>query len=204
MRLSAPAIIAVMPADVDSHRTPGPNFLVAGRYRLVSRIGGGGMGTVWLARDQLLDREVAVKQVLSTEGLSEDSAETVRQRAMREGRIAARLSHRNAIAMHDVALDGGEPWLAHVALMEAHAAAGNPEAALARAQWLATHRGRAYAEFSTSVMIPYNVAQSTLALLRTAELQHALGQDPGAALRAFEAAWPGANGVPTFAARISA
>lgn len=111
MRLSAPAIIAVMPADVDSHRTPGPNFLVAGRYRLVSRIGGGGMGTVWLARDQLLDREVAVKQVLSTEGLSEDSAETVRQRAMREGRIAARLSHRNAIAMHDVALDGGEPWL---------------------------------------------------------------------------------------------
>ncbi len=111
MRLSATAIIAVMPADVDSHRTPGPNFLVAGRYRLVSRIGGGGMGTVWLARDQLLDREVAVKQVLSTEGLSEDSAETVRQRAMREGRIAARLSHRNAIAMHDVALDGGEPWL---------------------------------------------------------------------------------------------
>ncbi len=111
VRLRDPAIIAVMPADVDSHRTPGPNFLVAGRYRLVSRIGGGGMGTVWLARDQLLDREVAVKQVLSTEGLSEDSAETVRQRAMREGRIAARLSHRNAIAMHDVALDGGEPWL---------------------------------------------------------------------------------------------
>ncbi|MGC5247682.1 protein kinase domain-containing protein [Gordonia sp. DT219] len=100
-----------MTADAESHRTPGPNFLVAGRYRLISRIGGGGMGTVWLARDQLLDREVAVKQVLSTEGLSEDSAETVRQRAMREGRIAARLSHRNAIAMHDVALDGGEPWL---------------------------------------------------------------------------------------------
>ncbi|GAB06506.1 putative serine/threonine protein kinase [Gordonia amarae NBRC 15530] len=69
------------------------------------------MGTVWLARDQLLDREVAVKQVVSTEGLSEDTADTIRQRAMREGRIAARLSHRNAIAMHDVALDSGEPWL---------------------------------------------------------------------------------------------
>ena len=110
----------------------------------------------------------------------------------------------DAVRLIEPILDGGEPWLAHVALMEAHAAAGNPEAALARAQWLATHRGRAYAEFSTSVMIPYNVAQSTLALLRTAELQHALGQDPGAALRAFEAAWPGANGVPTFAARISA
>ena len=108
---TAPAIIAVMPADIDSYRTPGPQYLVAGRYRLLSRIGGGGMGTVWLARDQLLEREVAVKQVLSTEGLSDESAENVRQRAMREGRIAARLSHRNAIAMHDVALDGGEPWL---------------------------------------------------------------------------------------------
>lgn len=99
------------PVAGDGRRTPGPQYLVAGRYRLRSRIGGGGMGTVWLARDQLLDRDVAVKQVLSTEGLSDESAETARQRAMREGRIAAKLSHRNAIAMHDVALDGGEPWL---------------------------------------------------------------------------------------------
>lgn len=95
----------------ESYRTPGPQYLVAGRYRLRSRIGGGGMGTVWLARDQLLDRDVAVKQVVSTEGLSDDSADSVRTRAMREGRIAAKLAHRNAIAMHDVALDGGEPWL---------------------------------------------------------------------------------------------
>ncbi len=69
------------------------------------------MGTVWLARDQLLDREVAVKQVISTEGMSEETAATIRQRAMREGRIAAKLAHRNAIAMHDVAVDGGSPWL---------------------------------------------------------------------------------------------
>ena len=102
---------AAMSSVADNPRVPGPQYLVAGRYRLLSRIGGGGMGTVWLARDQLLDREVAVKQVISTEGLSEDSADTVRQRAMREGRIAARLAHRNAIAMHDVALDSGEPWL---------------------------------------------------------------------------------------------
>ena len=102
---------AAMSSVADNPRVPGPQYLVAGRYRLLSRIGGGGMGTVWLARDQLLDREVAVKQVISTEGLSEDTADTIRQRAMREGRIAARLSHRNAIAMHDVALDSGEPWL---------------------------------------------------------------------------------------------
>ncbi len=90
---------------------PGPSYLVAGRYRLVKRIGRGGMGAVWLARDQLLDRDVAVKQVLSTAGMSDDEALTNRQRAMREGRIAARLSHRNAVAMHDVALDGEDPWL---------------------------------------------------------------------------------------------
>ncbi|WP_040525321.1 serine/threonine-protein kinase [Gordonia effusa] len=89
----------------------GPDYLVAGRYRLRSRIGGGGMGTVWLAKDQLLDREVAVKQVISTEGMSDETADNMRQRAMREGRIAAKLAHRNAIAMHDVALDGGSPWL---------------------------------------------------------------------------------------------
>lgn len=100
-----------MSIEPGSRCTPGPQYLVAGRYRLLSRIGGGGMGTVWLARDQLLDREVAVKQVVSTEGLTEESADNIRQRAMREGRIAAKLSHRNAIAMHDVALDSGEPWL---------------------------------------------------------------------------------------------
>jgi non-specific serine/threonine protein kinase len=94
-----------------SYRVPGPDYLVAGRYRLRSKIGGGGMGAVWLAHDTLLDRQVAIKQVLSVAGMTEDSAAEMRQRAMREGRIAARLSHRNAIAMHDVALDAGEPWL---------------------------------------------------------------------------------------------
>lgn len=98
-------------SHLTGHRTPGPQSLVAGRYRLLSRIGGGGMGAVWLARDQLLDREVAVKQVVSTEGLSEESAENIRTRAMREGRIAAKFAHRNAIATHDVALERGEPWL---------------------------------------------------------------------------------------------
>ncbi|MCF8590372.1 serine/threonine-protein kinase [Gordonia liuliyuniae] len=90
---------------------PAPSYLVAGRYRLVRQIGQGGMGAVWLARDTLLDRDVAVKQVLSTAGMSDEESLTNRQRAMREGRLAARLSHRNAIGMHDVALDGEDPWL---------------------------------------------------------------------------------------------
>jgi serine/threonine protein kinase len=88
-----------------------PGRLVAGRYRLLSQIGGGGMGTVWLARDELLGREVAIKQVLSPATVSPQESDQQRQRALREGRIAARLSHPHAISVYDVALEQGQPWL---------------------------------------------------------------------------------------------
>jgi serine/threonine protein kinase len=88
-----------------------PGHLVAGRYRLESQIGGGGMGAVWLARDERLGRMVAVKQVLSPPGVSAEEADQQRQRALREGRIAARLSHPHAISVYDVALEAGQPWL---------------------------------------------------------------------------------------------
>ena len=87
-----------------------PGRLVAGRYRLQSQIGGGGMGAVWLARDELLGRQVAVKQVLVSE-TDEVLADQQRQRALREGRIAARLSHPHAISVYDVAQEGETPWL---------------------------------------------------------------------------------------------
>jgi tRNA A-37 threonylcarbamoyl transferase component Bud32 len=88
-----------------------PGRLVAGRYRLQSQLGGGGMGTVWLARDELLGRQVAIKQVLTPVGISAEEADQQRQRALREGRIAARLSHPHAISVYDVALESGQPWL---------------------------------------------------------------------------------------------
>ncbi len=69
------------------------------------------MGAVWLARDELLDREVAIKHVLSAAGVSPAEAEEQRSRALREGRIAARLTHPHVIAMYDVALDANDPWL---------------------------------------------------------------------------------------------
>lgn len=68
------------------------------------------MGTVWLARDELLGREVAIKQVLQT-GSTPEEIDQQRQRALREGRIAARLSHPHAISVYDVALEDGQPWL---------------------------------------------------------------------------------------------
>ena len=88
-----------------------PGHLVAGRYRLLERIGGGGMGTIWLASDELLGRRVAVKQVLPPPTADETVIAQQRQRALREGRIAARLSHPHAVAVYDVALEDGAPWL---------------------------------------------------------------------------------------------
>ncbi|MCU1683497.1 MAG: hypothetical protein JWQ81_4236 [Amycolatopsis sp.] len=79
--------------------------LVAGRYRIVQRIGTGAMGAVWQAHDEVLARTVAVKQLLLQPGLEEGDAEDARQRTMREGRIAARLHHPNAITVFDVVTD---------------------------------------------------------------------------------------------------
>ncbi|MGY1594514.1 serine/threonine-protein kinase [Geodermatophilus sp. SYSU D00708] len=88
-----------------------PDDLVAGRYRLVSRIGGGGMGAVWLAHDDRLGRHVALKQVLPPSGADDAAVEQQHQRALREGRIAARLTHPHAIRVFDVAEVDGSPWL---------------------------------------------------------------------------------------------
>ncbi len=100
-----------MSGNGGDNRRAAPGYLVAGRYRLLRRIGSGGMGSVWLANDQLLAREVALKQITPTPGSSQAQAEEQKQRFLREGRIAARLTHPHAIAMYDVAVEAGEPWL---------------------------------------------------------------------------------------------
>jgi serine/threonine protein kinase len=86
--------------------------LVAGRYRIAGRIGTGAMGAVWQAQDEVLGRTVAIKQLLLQPHLDEHDAEDARQRTMREGRIAARLHHPNAISVFDVVTDdNGQPCL---------------------------------------------------------------------------------------------
>ena len=85
--------------------------LVAGRYRVQRRIGSGAMGVVWECVDERLHRTVAVKQLLLQPGLDPGEAEEARERAMREGRIAARLQHQHAISVYDVAEDEGQPVL---------------------------------------------------------------------------------------------
>jgi eukaryotic-like serine/threonine-protein kinase len=85
--------------------------LIAGRYRLQQKIGSGAMGVVWKAVDERLHRTIAVKQLLLQPGYTPEETEEARQRSMREGRIAARLQHQNAIVVFDVAEDEGQPVL---------------------------------------------------------------------------------------------
>jgi hypothetical protein len=91
---------------------PDSGELIDGRYRLVSCIGRGSMGAVWRARDERLNRVVALKLVV-LRGLSPDDAseQEAVQRARREGRITARLQHPNAISVHDVVEHDGRPCL---------------------------------------------------------------------------------------------
>ena len=85
--------------------------VIAGRYRLLDRIGTGGMGQVWRAHDERLGREVAVKLLHTQRGVGEDEAEVWNQRAMREGRITARLHHEHAVPVFDVVEHHGQPCL---------------------------------------------------------------------------------------------
>ncbi|MFI6846695.1 protein kinase [Kitasatospora sp. NPDC050467] len=86
-------------------------LVIAGRYRLVRRLGAGGFGQVWQASDLALHVDVAVKQVWLAPSMSPAQAEERLVRAQREARSAARLrDHPHVVAVHDVIVADGVPW----------------------------------------------------------------------------------------------
>ena len=81
--------------------------VLSGRYRLESKLGSGGMSTVYLARDETLQRWVAVKVMHREMSDQPDQLERFR----REARAVAQLSHPNVVAVIDAGEDGGHPYI---------------------------------------------------------------------------------------------
>lgn len=85
--------------------------LIAGRYRITTPLGRGGMGTVWRAQDELLGRAVAMKELHVDAGQSAADAAGRRERTLREARSVAQVKHPGILVLHDVVQHDAQPWL---------------------------------------------------------------------------------------------
>jgi serine/threonine protein kinase len=128
--------------------------LIGGRYRLERSIGAGGMGTVWAGRDELLHRDVAIKEVHFPAELSDAEQADLRERTLREARATARLSHPNVVTTYDVVEEDGRPWI----VME-----------------LLPSRSLSTMLREDGPLAPYRVAEIGLGVLGALELSHAQG-----------------------------
>lgn len=90
-------------------RTDGIGRLLAGRYRVTAALGRGGMGIVWKAVDEVLGREVAVKELRTYTDAAGPELAGLQLRMQREARAAARVRHPGVIAVHDIAEVDGRP-----------------------------------------------------------------------------------------------
>jgi eukaryotic-like serine/threonine-protein kinase len=88
-----------------------PRPSVADRYTLIEPLGEGGMGRVWLARDEVLHRDVAVKEIVPPPGLSSTERDQANVRSLREARAIARLTHPNVVRIYDVVPKEPWPWI---------------------------------------------------------------------------------------------
>lgn len=92
--------------------TEGDNVrVIAGRYRLEARLGRGGMGVVWRATDQLLGRQVAVKELVLDTSLSVEEYRLQCDRTLREARAVAQLRDPHIIVVHDVVEQDERPYI---------------------------------------------------------------------------------------------
>jgi tRNA A-37 threonylcarbamoyl transferase component Bud32 len=128
--------------------------MLAGRYRLRSVLGRGGMGQVWLADDEMLGRQVAVKEIRFPSDLPADERDVLRERTLREARLTARLSHPGIITVYDVVSHEDSPYI----VME-----------------LITAPSLAAAIDMEGALPPRRVAQIGLRLLDALDVAHAAG-----------------------------
>ncbi|MER5400731.1 protein kinase [Streptomyces sp. NPDC002599] len=84
-----------------------PGDMIDGRFELIDRLGSGGMGTVWRARDTVLDRDVALKAVHP----EAEASQAVRERVMREAKALARLSNPHVVTVHQIVDTHPHPWI---------------------------------------------------------------------------------------------
>lgn len=88
--------------------------LLAGRYRIQGLLGRGGMGDVWLARDEILARPVAIKEFTLPEAVIDRATATAR--VFNEAQAAAQVAHRGVVRVYDLAVDNGRHWIVMEAL----------------------------------------------------------------------------------------
>jgi flagellar motility protein MotE (MotC chaperone)/predicted Ser/Thr protein kinase len=87
-----------------------PGRILNNRFRLVEKLGVGGMGSVWLTEDIWLERPVALKELARTSGGDAVRNER-RQRVLQEARALARVRHPAIVPIHDIFFAGGDPWI---------------------------------------------------------------------------------------------
>ncbi|MFH8895141.1 serine/threonine-protein kinase [Streptomyces coeruleorubidus] len=156
---------------------------VGGRYRLIERIGSGGMGTVWRAYDDLVQRDVAVKQPRVPGDPEDESHRRAAHRLYREARAAARVDHPAAVTIHDVVVEPERQPDARDGRIDRHRPVGRDglnaiDAALDGLPWIVMElvRGESLHEvLRRGPLDPREAARIGLAVLGALRAAHAVG-----------------------------
>lgn len=91
--------------------TPGTARVVAGRYHLTGALAEDVTGVLWRARDDMLGRDVAIREVRAADPDDAEGSRRLYEHLENAARSAGRVSHRNVVAVHDVATEDGRPWI---------------------------------------------------------------------------------------------
>src|SRR5262249_32706730 len=103
--------VSADPGGYPNPMVAAPAPILDDRYAIIREVGAGGMGRVWLGRDRVLGREVAIKELVPPPGLDDKERERMRLRSLREARAIARLSNRHIVRIFDVVGTDTDPWI---------------------------------------------------------------------------------------------